>query len=687
MAKLQFVLSVDGMPEDTFVVTEYRGKESVSDSVMSGSVACYGFRYEIDLASRQSGIQASQVVDKSAQLTVLRNGQPVQFVHGIVRQFGQADIGHHHTFYNLALVPALERLSLRQNSRIFQLKTVEQIITTILQEMGIDNFSFSLKRTLSQREFCVQYRETDLAFVHRLAAEEGLVYHIQQSDGKHTVFFSDDSALITKFAQPVPYNGLSGGQVDDSYVSSFTLVNQSEPSHLTMQDYSFKKPDYGFLQQQSGTDLSFQQSTYEHFDYPGRYKDDTSGAAFSRIRLEYLRRDAVHAVGKSNHAGIQAGIKFDLTENLEPSANRDWLVVEVSHQGTQPQALEEEGGSGQTSYSNQFKVIPANLTWRATPVAKPHVDGPMIGEVVGPAGEEIFCDEHGRVKVHFPWDRESQQDEHSSCWVRVSQGWAGAQYGFVAIPRIGHEVIVSFLHGDPDQPIITGRTYHATNVAPYLLPNHKTRTVLKTQTHQGEGSNEIRFEDQASIEQIYVHAQKDQDVVINNIHRESVGLDFHSHIGRHQYELVTENVHRSIGKNVTEELGQDHHIKVGRNLVQRVLGKINRWVTGGVISKIDGGVSTQIAASEEKQIGANQRVAVSNESYLKAADIVLDAGNSLTIKGPGGFIKLDSAGVTISGSKVKINDGGSPGSGTAPAVSQPDEPDKPQQPDAPDRRG
>ncbi len=168
--------------------------------------------------------------------------------------------------------------------------------------------------------------------------------------------------------------------------------------------------------------------------------------------------------------------------------NADWLVVSITRKGEQPQALEEAGSTGQTTYSNQFKVVPVSTPWRATPQPKPQVDGPMMATVVGPEGEEIFCDEHGRVKVHFPWDRESEKDEHSSCWVRVSQGWAGAQYGFMAIPRIGHEVIVSFLNGDPDQPIITGRTYHATNTPPYPLPQHKTKTVWRSDSIKGKAT-------------------------------------------------------------------------------------------------------------------------------------------------------------------------------------------------------
>ncbi len=220
-------------------------------------------------------------------------------------------------------------------------------------------------------------------------------------------------------------------------------------------------------------------------------------------------RDKVTAAGKSNHFLVQAGHAFEMQDHLDRTMNQKWQVVRVQHYGTQPQALEEAGGEGATTYHNQFTVIPASTSWRASPHPKPQVDGPLIGIVVGPKGEEIFCDKHGRVKVHFPWDRYSNGDDKSSCWIRVAQGWAGSQYGMMAIPRIGHEVIVSFLHGDPDQPIITGRTYHATNVPPYTLPVNKTKTVWRSESHQGEGYNELTFEDQSGSEQVYLHAQRD----------------------------------------------------------------------------------------------------------------------------------------------------------------------------------
>lgn len=681
MSTLNFTLNVEGLTPETLIVREYQGQESLSDY---GN--CHGFKYQIELASRHTDITPDQIVDKNAWLSIIQNGEVTQIVHGIARAFFKGDTGHQHTFYSLTLVPSIERLSLRQNSRIFQNLSVPEILSVLFQEMGINDYTFSLKRSCQPREFCVQYRETDLEFLHRLAAEEGLVYRFTHEIGKHTIVFGDDSQTYDELNQAVTYNTSPGGHIDTPYVSRLYERSRSDVTNVTFQEYSFKKPAYSFKQEQLGQEIAYQRDGYEHYDAPTRYKDDESGKAFSKYRLEYLRRKSHIAYGQSNHARLQAGVKFTLTDHVDPKCNRSWLIISATHKGTQHQALEEEGGSGATTYNNEFTVIPSHKQWRATPLAKPQVDGPMIAKVVGPAGEEIFCDEHGRVKVHFPWDRESSQDEHSSCWVRVSQGWAGGQYGMIAIPRIGHEVIVSFLNGDPDQPIITGRTYHATNVTPYILPSHKTRTVLKTQTHLGEGFNELRFEDEASREQIYVHAQKDKDVVINNISRESIGLDFHQKVGQHYYQMVTENTHRLVGKNVTEEFGQDHHYKVGRNLVQRVIGAVNQFISGGMVTKIEGGSVTSMSASEEKEIGANQRIVVNNESYLNATNIMLEAKQELTIKGPGGFVKIDGGGITISGNVVKINEGGSPGSGTAPNIIEPELPTKPQEPDEPDRR-
>ncbi|HAS3561688.1 TPA: type VI secretion system tip protein VgrG [Vibrio cholerae] len=633
MARLQFQLKVDGLEDESLVVRGFEGQESLSDSVWR-SEPCYGFRYQVDLASALSNLTAEQFVDQTAHLIILRDGQVVQQINGIVRQFSKGDTGHRHTFYSLTLVPALERLSLRSNSRIFQQQSVPEIISILLQEMGIEDYAFALKRECAQREFCVQYRETDLQFLHRIAAEEGLVYSHLHEAQKHTLLFTDSSDSQPKLAKPVPYNALAGGEINLPYVVDLQFKTTAQVSHTELKDYSFKKPAYGFTQRTQGKDIAYQQPNYEHFDAPGRYKDDANGKAFSQIRLEYLRRDALLADAKSDEPLLLAGVRFDLQDHLDHAINRDWLVVQANHQGTQPQALQEEGGSGATTYSNQLKLIPAHITWRARPCAKPQVDGPMIATVVGPQGEEIYCDNFGRVKVHFPWDRYSSSNEKSSCWVRVAQEWAGSQYGSMAIPRVGHEVIVSFLNGDPDQPIITGRTYHATNTAPYALPDHKTKTVLRTETHQGQGYNELSFEDQAGSEQILLHAQKDWDALIEHDH--------------------------------TEVIRHDQHLTVDNDRFTRIQRNQHLTVEGEVRSKIALDSSHEVGASLQHKVGQRIAVEAGKEISLKSgAKIVVEAGAELTLKAGGSFVKVDAGGVHLVGPAINLNAGGSAGSGSA----------------------
>ncbi|EME3968981.1 type VI secretion system tip protein VgrG [Vibrio fluvialis] len=632
MATLKYQFHVEGLEDDTLVVRGFDGQETLSSERINGQ-PCHGFRYELELASRLANLTPDMVVDKAAELTLYRDDILVQRVNGIVRCFTQGDTGHHHTFYSLTLVPALERLSLRHNSRIFQLNTVPEILSILLQEMGINDYAFALTRDCAQREFCVQYRETDLDFLHRLAAEEGLVYSFIHEEGKHTLIFSDASDSLPKLGEPIPYNTLAGGMIESPYISALSVHTQSDVSQTALQDYSFKKPTYSFAQQAVGTEMDYQQPDYEHFDAPGRYKSDVSGKAFSQIRLDYLRRNARTATGKSNQPLLRPGVKFDLQEHLDDTLNRDWLVVSVTSQGTQPQALEEAGGHGATTYANQFSLIPAHRTWRATPQAKPQVDGPMIATVVGPEGEEIFCDEHGRVKLHFPWDRYSNGDEHSSCWVRVSQGWAGSQYGMIAIPRIGHEVIVSFLNGDPDQPIVTGRTYHATNTAPYTLPDNKTKTVLRTETHQGQGYNELSFEDQAGSEQIYLHAQKDFDGLIENDHTSVIKHDKHLTVENDRFTQIKNNQHLTVG------------------------GESRESVTGNRTLMVEGSLHVKTGSVWVNESGT--------EVHIKAGQkVVIEAGSEITVKAGGSFVKVDPAGVHLSGAGVNLNSGGSPGSGS-----------------------
>ncbi|WP_035594065.1 type VI secretion system Vgr family protein, partial [Halomonas salina] len=411
----------------------------------------------------------------------------------------------------------------------------------------------------------------------------------------------------------------------------------------------FKQPAYSQLHQAqlhdreaAGLDAHSQRTDYEHYDYPGRYKADASGRAFTRHRLEHLRHDALTLDGESDLPELAPGARFTLADHDVAEFNRGWQVIKVVHQGEQPQALGEDAvqADGMTRYHNTLSLTPDDTAWRPAPRPKPRVDGPQVAFVVGPEGEEIHCDEHGRVRCQFPWDRYAAPDETASAWLRVSQDWAGGGYGMMAIPRIGHEVIVSFLEGDPDQPLVTGRTYHAVNTPPYSLPEHKTRTVLRTQTHQGEGFNELRFEDQHDQEQIWWHAQKD-------------------------LELLTEN-------DRTEEIRRDSDLGIKRDRISEIDRDDHHTVHGERREKSDGAQHLTVDGSLHLSAGQAWLTESGRELHIKAGQkAVLEAGSELTLAAGGSFLKIDGGGITIVGPSIKVNAGGSPGSGTGQGAQAP----------------
>lgn len=626
---LHFTFIANVQPQTLFNVLQFSGTETLSEPYV----------FTIELESAKEDILPTQLVDQTASLYIKRGKNTLREFHGIISSFTRGDTGHHQTLYTVELVPALKRSSLRQNSRMFQHQKVEAIITQLLGEMGTQVNKFHLAKKALDREYCVQYRESDLEFIERIAAEEGLFYYFKNQKGKHQLHFAEKVFFAPSLKEEVEYNALAGGMASTYYINSFTRSSQIRQTKATLKDYSFKRPAHSFLQDVDGIDMEYQHGGYEHYDYPGRYKGDAEGRAFTSNRIDYLRSNAVTASGSGNVPMLASGMKFTLTNHPDKKCNRKWFTVSVSHFGTQSKPSE----NGATTYSNNFSLVPSNVSWKPKPNPKPRVDGPQIAVVTGPKGEEIFCDSYCRVKVQFKWDRYNQADQDSSCWIRVSQGWAGPKYGMLAIPRIGHEVIVSFLEGDPDQPIITGRTYNAANIVPYKLPENKTRTVLRTDTHNGRGANEVRFEDEATKEEIYIHAQKDMNVVVEHDRTDHIKNDSHIFIENDSFKQVDNNFHLTIGGESRTQVSDQQsifvddssHIKTGKNHV--------------------------IQAGTEIHLNAGQK-------------IVAEAGTELTLAVGGSFVKIDDAGVHIVGSKINMNSGGSAGSGSRFAGVRPTEP-------------
>ncbi|MCU1788538.1 type VI secretion system tip protein VgrG [Pectobacterium polaris] len=609
---LQFTVKVAALPASTFAVVDFQLSEVLNQP----------FALSLNLASGLPGIDFGAVLDQPCELLVWYEGELKRRVNGIVSAFAQGDTGFRRTRYQAEVRPALWRLGLRTNARIFQAQKPEAIIGTLLEESGITDYAFALRHDHAPREYCVQYRESDLAFVTRLAAEEGLYFFHEFEAGKHRVVFADDAGALSKGPE-LFFNLATQGLSEGEYVRRFRYAEAVSTAEVALKDYSFKTPAYGLLHSKMSGELANQRESYQHYDYPGRFKQDPSGKAFTGYRLDALRAGAMTGSGESNAAMLMPGSSFTLTEHPNPTLNSGWQLVAITHSGQQPQALEEESSGEPTTYSNSFEVISAKSTWRADLPYKPMVDGPQIATVVGPAGEEIYCDEYGRIKLQFPWDRYGSSNDQSSCWVRVSQGWAGGQYGLIAIPRIGHEVIVSFLEGDPDQPIVTGRTFHATNPSPYELPLHKTRMTIKSKTHKGGGFNELRFEDQAGQEEVFIHAQKDMNTVVLNNQSTLVENDQFSHIKNNMHHTIDNEYRMLVKKEASLTTNTSLHVKADDSLL------------------VDG--------AKEIHLSSGQK-------------IVFDAGSEITLQAAGHFIKIDSSG--ISTSSIVNMGSGAPGEGS-----------------------
>ncbi|MCE0941124.1 type VI secretion system tip protein VgrG, partial [Pseudomonas kurunegalensis] len=492
------------------------------------------FQLQLELISFEDDVDFGQLLDKPVLFTIWRGERPLRYVHGLVSTFSQGETGFHRTRYRALVEPVLARAGLRSNWRIFQQKTVPQILQIMLERQGITGYTLKSIDKHEVREFCVQAGETDLDFIARLAAEEGFVYRFEHTPKGHTLIITDRLLALGQislgaiqaddaddgFFEPddidpnqVLYHATSGGNQARPCLRRLRYSEQVRTARQVQRDYTFIHPAYRLEQRAQGSDLTHQSTAYERFDYPGRYKREAVGVPFTATRITALRHDARMAEVEGDDVRLQPGLSFTLIEHPREDLNLHWRVNRVHHEGVQFTSLQEEAAAARqgTRYKQEAVLVTGRAEWRPAPLPRPRIDGPHMATVVGPKGEEIYCDQWGRVKVSFPWDRESQNNEFSSCWVRVSQGWAGGSWGSMAIPRIGQDVIIQYVNGDPDQPMITGRTYCGDQLPPYDLPEHKTRMTIKSQTHKGDGYNELRFEDELGKEEVFIHAQRDQN--------------------------------------------------------------------------------------------------------------------------------------------------------------------------------
>lgn len=593
-----FTLTLDGEPSE-LKVFEFQGSEAISQP----------YRFDLELVCEQPDLDLESLLHRTAYLGFDDQGHGI---HGLVYRVAQGDSGRRLTRYQISLVPQLAYLQHSSRQRIFQHKTVPQIIAQVLEDQRVhaDQFEFHLSGTYPEREYCVQFGESDLAFIQRLCAEQGIHYHFQHSPEHHLLVFGDDQTVFAQPDQSTPYMPGSGMVAQTPAIKRFSVQLQTRTTALTLRDYDFLKPS---LALESGV-VGEQLPRLEAQGYPGHFSDRGHGKYLAQRGLERHRSDARIARGNGDEPALISGQFLKLAGHPRDEWNDLWLVTQVTHEGRQPQVLEEAvtevvGGEFRQGYRNEFVATPWDVIFRPPlhEPSRPTLSGYQNAVVTGPVDSEIHCDEYGRVKVQLAWDRDGEHNDHSSCWLRVASGWAHERYGSVLIPRVGMEVLVGFVNGDMDMPLVMGCLPNAAKPAPLDLPAAKTRSVFRSQSSPGGGGyNELHIEDRKGAEQIYLRAQRDwtQDVLhdlqvqVDNQRRIRVGGESH-------HELQGEEQRITHGNRLTE-LKQDDHLVVGG--------------------------SQQMRAGRTIQIGAGQSV-------------IIDAGATVTIQAGGQSITLSAEGI------------------------------------------
>jgi len=599
------------------------------------------FSFELDLLSTDPEIKFDQIIGQSVTIRIRVRGDKERFFNGVISRFMQTGSDAGLANYRATMVPKLWLLTRTADCRIFQNKTIPDIIQEVIKENGITDIKAVLKGTYEPRDYCVQYRETDFNFVSRLMEQYGLFYFFEHEEKKHTLVLTDDLSAHKPCPEQaeVSWNPQGGDSFDEDVITNLQWEETFRFGKYAITDYNFETPSTSLKAEVKTKTAVGGNDKFEIFDYPGEYGKKAEGDQIAKIRMEEEEAKYKMISGSGDVRVFTTGYKFTLQDYVRKEINGEYLLTQVQHAASVGNTYEARGGGGgnQEEYSNSFTCIPANTPFRAQQVTpKPMVQGPQTAVVVGKSGEEIWTDKYGRVKVQFHWDRYGEKNEVSSCWVRVSQNWAGKNWGAMFIPRIGQEVIVEFLEGDPDQPIITGRVYNAEQTVPYELPANQTMSTVKSYSSKGgEGFNEFRFEDKKGEEQVFLHAQKNMDIRVLNDRFETIGKD-----GEGSRHLIVE-------KDKFEEIKNDRQEKITRDHIEEIGRDRNLTVKGKEAIEITDSHSFTVKGDVIEVFKANHSEQTTGDYYLKASNIVIEATSNITLKVGGSSIAIEAGGITI----------------------------------------
>lgn len=635
---------------DKLLLLAFAGEERMSEL----------FRFELRMLSEEGAIKPTDVVGKPIDFYVRYPDDEKRYFNGIVSRFsylGRDDRAH---YYSAEVVPWLWMTTKSSDCRVHETekkKDVQQIVDALLRELGFKDFRWDLKRTLEPREYCVQFRETHFDFISRLLREEGIYFYFLHEQGKHTLVLTDHVSGVTdcrdqkvelrsNLSQPEEPDNLRGWHHQYEFTSG----------KYALSDFDFQNPSTSLLLNTKSL-ISLQQNTAcEFYDFPGLYVQKGLGDSLLKLRMECeeARHNTVN--GSSECRSFSPGGRFKVTDhhNAEEKGKK-WVLTRVSHKASLAGNYLTGAAHEDEIYVNEFECLPADVVYRPPLRPRPGIEGLQTAVITGPAGEEIYTDEFGRVKIQFPWDRLGKKDEKSSCWVRVSQVHAGQGWGMMDLPRIGEEVLVCFLDGNPDRPVVIGRVYNGDNSPPFALPGEKTRRGNTTKTHKGSGANELSMDDTAGKEQLRINAQYDMDTNVNNNQTLKVGVDRTNTIG------ANESI--DVGADQTIVIGANQKLTVKAGQTIEVDGNQSETVKGNRADKVDGDEDFQLGGKQKVTIGADQDISVggnqksditSDMSLHAGAKIKIEAGTSIELIVGGSTIKIDASGVEIKGAAIKI---------------------------------
>ena len=636
--------------------------------------------FEIDLLSEQGDIDANKILGQKVTVKLKLSAGNFRYFNGFVTRFQQSGTQGKRHLYHASVRPWLWFLTRTADCRIFQDKTVPDIVQQVFADHQVADVKVALTGSYRPHSYCVQYRETDFNFVSRLMEQEGIYYFFTHTEGRHTLVLADAASAHapTKGYEAVPYmdpaHPVRPGQ---EHISQWRQAFEIQPGRYGVDDYDFERPRAD-LAARANVSRAHALADYEVYDYPGDYRTAVDGNQLARTRLEELQAGFDIAHGESNARGLAHGALFKLLGQPRADQNRNYLILATAYKLTA--AAPEAGDVHGDTVTCKFSALNSQQPFRpqrATP--RPVMQGPQTAVVVGPPGEDIFTDKYGRVKVQFHWDRYGQQNDTSACWVRASHPMAGKNWGMVSIPRIGQEVIVDFLEGDPDQPIITGRVYNADQMPPWELPANKTQSGILTRSTPGgtaANANAIRFEDKKGSEQLWLHAEKNQDIEVENDETHWVGHDRSQtvdhdetlHVKHDRTETVDHNETISVGGNRSVTVGQSESHTVGAT--QAVAVGAAQTVSVGTSQTLNVGASqsVSVAANMSEVVGGAQSsavaktrsVTVGTDDALKVGkNLVIEAGDSVTIKtGAASIVMKKDGTIQIKGKNITIEGSG-----------------------------